>query len=189
MERFWRTLRQGCLDFLGALSSLHDINVRLWAFVDQHYNAAPHASLLGCSPATVWAASPRRGDDLDERRLREALTVRSRRRVRRDTTVSLDGGVYELDQGFLAGRIVVVARCLVAPDDAPWVEHDGKKYDLHPVNPVANSDRRRPPRRPGVTAPTTRSVPFDPPKALLDRAVGRPSVNTNPSDDSKGTNR
>ncbi len=28
MERFWRTLRERCLDFCGALASLHDLNVR-----------------------------------------------------------------------------------------------------------------------------------------------------------------
>jgi hypothetical protein len=36
--------------------------------------------------------------------MREALTVRERRRVRRDTTVSIGGTDWELDQGFLAGR-------------------------------------------------------------------------------------
>ncbi len=37
MERFSRTLREGCLDHTGSLGSLHDLNVRLWAFIDQHY--------------------------------------------------------------------------------------------------------------------------------------------------------
>src|SRR5690606_3365543 len=35
MERFWRTLREGCLDFVGSLGSLRDLNVRLWAFIDE----------------------------------------------------------------------------------------------------------------------------------------------------------
>jgi transposase InsO family protein len=29
MERFWRTLRAGCIDHLGAAMSLHDVQVRL----------------------------------------------------------------------------------------------------------------------------------------------------------------
>ena len=53
MERFWRTLREGCLDFVGSLGSLHDLNVRLWTFIDQHYHCAPHGGLLGKSPAAV----------------------------------------------------------------------------------------------------------------------------------------
>ncbi|MBK6688868.1 MAG: transposase [Deltaproteobacteria bacterium] len=56
MERFWRTLREGCLDHLGAQASLHDVQVRLLAFVDQHYHLAPHASLMGKSPSQVHEA-------------------------------------------------------------------------------------------------------------------------------------
>jgi hypothetical protein len=35
MERFWRTLRQGCLDHLGTPGSLQDVQVRLLAFLGQ----------------------------------------------------------------------------------------------------------------------------------------------------------
>lgn len=175
IERFFRTLRQGCLDFLGTLSSLHDVNVRLWAFLDQHYHRAPHAALFGRAPATVWAESEAdRGiDALTEDKLREALTVRERRRVRRDTTVSLDGTDFELDQGFLAGRAVTVARCLVDLSTPPWVEHEGKRYALRPVDPVKNARRSRPPRDPREHATPTHPTRFDPVGALLDRAVGR----------------
>lgn len=53
MERFWRTLRQGCLDHLPQLSSLHDLNVRLWAWLDEHYHQAAH----GVSWDAVQASS------------------------------------------------------------------------------------------------------------------------------------
>src|SRR5918912_3233098 len=59
MERFWRTLREGCLDFVGQLGSLHDLNVRLWAFIDEHYHRAPHGGLLGKFPAAVYDETPR----------------------------------------------------------------------------------------------------------------------------------
>ena len=70
MERFWRTLRESVLDHLGSMAALHDVNVRLWAFLDQHYHQAPHAGLLGRSPASVWQAAEHGIDDLDEQRLR-----------------------------------------------------------------------------------------------------------------------
>ena len=176
MERFWRTLRQGCLDFIGTLGSMHDVNVRIGAFRDQHYHVAPHASLMGRSPGCVYAEATRSTDTLDEAKLREALTARVRRRVRRDNTVSIDGRDWELDQGFLAGRLVQVARCLVDPAEVPWVEHEGKHWLLHLVNPVHNARRKRPPRRTQVEAKLSRGgpVPFDPAGALLDRAT-RPS--------------
>jgi transposase InsO family protein len=170
MERFWRTLREGCLAFLGPMASLHDVNVRLWAFLDAHYHQAPHAGLLGRAPATVYEPAVAGREALDDDRLRNALTVRVRRRVRRDATVPLDGTDYEIDQGFLAGRLVTVARCLVDLAELPWVEHEGKRLPLHPVDPTRNArrTRARPPDRTSVT-----TVAFDPPRALLDRAVHR----------------
>lgn len=174
MERFWRTLREGCLDFLGSLTSLHDVNVRLWAFLDTHYHKAPHAGLFGKSPEAVFKAAPQAMDRLDETKLREALTTRERRRVRRDTTVRIAGKDYELDGGHLAGRIVNLCRCLVDLDELPWVEFEGKRLNVHPVDPVKNSRRKRPPRRkPHHDESVPRHPAFDPPKALLDRAVGR----------------
>lgn len=175
MERFWRTLREQCLAFMGGLGSLHDINVRLWAWLDQHYHRAPHAGLLGRTPAAVWtAAEGQRPDDhLDDDRIRDALTVRERRRVRRDTTLSVAGHTFQLDQGFLAGRVVTIAYCVLDEPPAPVVEEGETRYDLHPVDPVANAHRRRPPRHP--TTPSTPAAPtgFNPPQTLLDVAVGR----------------
>ena len=171
MERFWRTLREGCLDFLGAVSSLHDVNVRLWAFLDVHYHQAPHASLMGRSPKLVFEATPRLPDALDEKKLRDALTTRVRARVKRDTTVSSGGEIWELDAGHLAGRLVTVCRCLVEPGEAPWVEIESKRYALNRVDPKKNATRRRPPRR--ERKPKGKTPPFDPPGALLNKAIGR----------------
>jgi len=173
MERVWRTLRQGCLDHLGSVTSLHDVNVRLWAWLDQHYHRVPHGSLFGRSPGMVYAeAETNREPYLSEDQLRDALTVHVRRRVRRDTTFDLEGCTWELDQGFLAGRIITVGYSLYDPNAAPWVEHEGQRLPLHSVDPIANSRRQRPPRR-NHRQPAPRHVPFDPPKALLDREVGR----------------
>jgi putative transposase len=144
--------------------------VRLLAFLDRHYNVAPHAALLGRAPGAGFAARQRPADCLDEAKLRDALLVRERRRVRRDTTVSVLGTDYELDQGFLAGRIVTVAYSLL--DGVPWIEHEGRRLDLHAVDPVKNARRKRLPRRPGA-APSGASVDFDPAGALLDQATGR----------------
>ena len=175
MERFWRTLREGCLDFLGSLTSLHDVNVRLWAFVDAHYHVAPHAAHYGRTPASVFGdnEAERTADSLTEPRLREALTVRERRRVRRDTTLSIEGTLWELDQGFLAGRVVTIGRSLLDASEPPWVEHEGQRLVLHAVDPIKNAHRKRPPRREPSEEVPSRHVPFDPPGALLDKVVRR----------------
>lgn len=176
MERFWRTLREQCLAFCGQLASLHELNVRLWAWLDEHYHRAPHAGLMGRTPGAVWAAADgeRPADPLDDDRIRFALTVRERRRVRRDNTLGVAGHTFQLDEGFLAGRVVTVAYCMLDEPPAPEVEDGDVRYALHPVDPVANAHRKRPPRHPGApTEAPAASTGFDPPKTLLDRAVGR----------------
>lgn len=171
MERFWRTLREGVLDFTGALGSLHDLNVRLYAFLDEHYHHSPHASLFGKTPAAAYEAYRRAADAFDETRLRAALTVQSRRRVRRDCTLSMDGQEWEVPLGFLAGRLVTVSRCLVDPTEPPSLEHEGRRFVLGAVDPVKNGHRKR--SHDNLDRPHDARVPFDPPRALLDRALGR----------------
>ena len=170
MERFWRTLREGCLDFVGSLGSLHDLNVRLWAFIDAHYHRAPHAGLMGKSPASVYEDTPRPVDSFDEAMLRKALTVQVRRRVRRDSTLPMDGTDWQTDLHFLAGRVVTVSQCLVDSSEPPWIEHEGKEHRLHPVDAKANAHKPRT----TVALPARPSIKFDPPKALLNQTLGKP---------------
>jgi putative transposase len=182
MERFWRTLRQSCLDFLGELSSHDDVNLRLRAFLDQHYHRAPHGALLGKSPAQIYAAAEHAPDALTESKIKSALTMRDTRRVRRDSTLSLAGTDYEIDQSYLCGRLVTVVRCLVDGGDPPYVEHEGQRLVLHPVDAVKNSRRKRKELPPPPTSGGVRSLPFDPPGALLDRWAQRiPNSNKEPS--------
>jgi putative transposase len=185
MERFWRTLRENCLDYLGPVTSLHDVNVRILAFLDQHYHREPHAGIMGQLPVSVFANASRQPDDLEERKIKDALTVHVRRRVRRDTTVSLNGDEFEVELGFLAGRVVTLGYCLAEPLVPPWLEHDGKRISLRPVDAKKNAHLKRPPRKekPEQSAVPTRRLHFDPPKALLDRATGK-TKNSNNDEDS-----
>jgi putative transposase len=168
MERFWRTLREGCLDHLGALTSLHDVNVRLYAFLDEHYHKAPHSGLVGRAPGPVWTAAlesqsqERVASEMD---LRVALTVTQRRRVSRDNVVSIGGALWQTDRGFLAGRVVSIGRCLLDGSEPPWIEQDGKRLPLSPVDPKRNAKTKRQ----SLAVPPAPSVPFDPPGALRDK--------------------
>jgi transposase InsO family protein len=168
MERFWRTMRESCANYLGQVATLSDINARLRAFAER-YNATPHGSLMGKSPATVYATKPAGEGRVDEKALRDALTVRSRRKVSRDNILSIDGVAWELDQGFLAGQLVMVAHCYLVPGEAPWIEHEGKRLPLHLLDPVKNARRKRLPRGGPAESPR-RSIPFDPPTTLLERS-------------------
>jgi hypothetical protein len=127
---------------------------------------------MGKSPETVFAAAGLGvTDDLDEDKLRRALTVRERRRVRRDNTLAMDGTDWETSLHFLAGRLVTVARSLIDADAPPWIEYEDKVYPLAAVDPVRNARRARSPQ--SLERPHPARVSFDPPVALVDRAVGR----------------
>lgn len=157
---------KAALDHLGTLTQLHDVQARLLAFLDEHYLRAPHGGLFGKLPAEVWATATTR--PIDESTLAVALTTRTRRRVRRDGTVDVDGTAWQLDQSFLAGVLVTVAIDKTGTT-APVVEHDGHRYILRVVDAVAAGTTRRKPRE----APRAKSVPFDPAGALLDQLAGR----------------
>lgn len=166
MERFWRTLRENCLDHTPATASLHDVQVRLLAFLDRHYHLTPHASLVGDTPERRWAE--RQPREVSEVELQEALTIRTTRRLRGDGTVSIGGKDWEVERGYLAGSKVVVARTL-AVNAAPWIEWDDERLSLRPVDARGNAERRRPPRpAKGIDA-----MPFDPMEPLVDAMVGR----------------
>jgi putative transposase len=172
MERFWRTLREGCLDHIGTPGSLHDVQVRLLAFLGKHYHIAPHASLMGRSPSEVYESSPRHDDRVEEAELAAALTVHGRRRVRRDGTLEIGGVTFETRTGFLAGRVVVVGRTLLDPTSDPWIEHESERYPLGRVNAEDNARRKKH----GPSAKRTGrgiDVPFDPAGALVDALMRR----------------
>ena len=166
MERFWRTLREGCLSHLGALASLSDLNHLLRSYLERRYHVAPHAGLLGKTPAKLYANRPADEGAVDEAALRIALTERTRRRVSKDNLVSVGGTLWELDQGYLAGQLVTLARSFVAPGEPPWVEHEGKRLRLHPVDPVHNARRKRPPRGGPAVDKAPRCVDFNPNRPL-----------------------
>ena len=175
MERFWATLRAGCLDYISPSATLHDVNARLYAFLDVHYHQAPHAGLMGRTPAQVWDTRSRDARDrLDIDKLEAAVTVRVNRRVRNDSTIRLDGASWQTDAGFLAGRTVTVARCLVGQSTQPWLEYEDKRFELYPVDPIANAHRRRTLIDHSESSiETSPGTHFDPPTTLLEHASGR----------------
>ncbi len=166
MERFWRRMREEALSHIGVVASLADVEQKLRTWLVRYYQCAPHAGLLGRAPAARFAEGEK--VVVTEQQLRTALTVRTRRRVRRDTTVSIGGTVYEVPLGYLAGQVVTIATSLF--DSAqPVIELDGKRIPLRIVDPVGNNKRPRPPRRPTPDRPNA-PVDFDPSDTLVESA-------------------
>lgn len=161
MERFWRTLRAQCLDFVTAEHSLAEVQARLDRFAAD-YRVTAHAGLVGQTPTAAYAARTRPARRVSDAQLASALTVQERRRVRQDSTLSLDGVLYEVGAAFLAGRIVTVHRCDVpglAGAHTATVEWEGRQLPLTPADPRRNARR---PRAPKVPDTDRTPVPFDP---------------------------
>ena len=129
---------------------------------------------MGKTPESVYRATPRHAEDFDENKLRHALTVHVRRRVRGDCTLPVDGQDWETDLGFLARKLVTVSRCMVDGAEPPWIEHEGVRHALRPVDPKKNAHRTRSPV--SNDQPHPARTPFDPTGALLDKTLGRKKV-------------
>jgi len=164
MERFWRRMREQALSHIGEVASLADVEKRLHVWLERFYQDAPHAGLLGRAPAARFAEGEK--VRVTEDALRAALTVRVRRRVRKDSTVSINGTIYEMPVGYLGGQLVTIATSLF-DGKVPVVELGKESLPLHVVDPVANAKRARPPRR---RAPerSGRVLDFDPGRTLIE---------------------
>ena len=83
----------------------------------------------------------------------------------------MDGVDWDTDLGFLSGRLVTVHRCMLNSAEPRWIEHEGLNYDLSSVDPTKNAHRICPPSC--LDKVHESKVPFDPAKALLDKALCR----------------
>lgn len=90
------------------------------------------------TPASVFASGRR--SPVSEVMLREALIVRGKRQLRRDTTLWIAGSEFETTQSFLAGRNVTVGRSLLDCSELPWFEHEDQGYVVTHVAPRTNVD-------------------------------------------------
>ena len=173
-ERLFRTMREQCIDHIHGATSLHDVYVRLLAWREQ-YHRTPHSSLMGLTPEQLWrdgihSAEHQLREPVTEEQLRHAYLVRCTRRVRKDSTLSVDGTLYEVDAGWLAGKKVTLVRSYLCPDD-PHILFESRRFSLHRADPIKNARRhRKPPKKREVTSPTQNFRPAD---VALDAMVGR----------------
>ncbi len=174
-ERLFRTMREQCIDHIHGAQTLHDVYVRVLAWREQ-YHRTPHAGLMGRTPEQMWRHGIQRPEHQKRRRiseeeLRQAYVMHSTRRIRKDSTVSVDGKLYEVDAAWLAGKKVTLVRSYLAPDE-PHVELEGRPFPLVLCDPEKNAQRRRrkPTKKRVIEQPKTDFRPAD---VAVDAMLGR----------------
>lgn len=112
LERFHSTFRRQFLNEIdiNKISGLDDLNVRLWAWLDQVYHCRSHDGLQGKTPIDRWR------EDLVHIRLLGPIANklddifyhRHKRLVRKDGTVSWEGNLYEVPFKLVDKKVILV---------------------------------------------------------------------------------
>lgn len=112
LERWHRTLRGA---FLGELDmdkvrDIHDLNARLWAWLDEYYHKEPHSSLEGLTPLERYRKDLTQIRPLGTfaSRLDELFLHRHERLVRKDGTVSYGGQRFEVPFDLIGKTVLLV---------------------------------------------------------------------------------
>lgn len=110
IERFFRTVRQQCLAPIDVeqLRSLEDLNMRFHTWLESEYHRSPHRGLNGITPLDAWLAKSRHIVPFDATvDLDEVFRHQASRKVYRDSTITLDGALFEVPSTLIGERIIV----------------------------------------------------------------------------------
>jgi hypothetical protein len=144
IERFWRLLREHVVDRLDlkAVTTIDELNLRLWSYVEGEYHNRPHSSLSGKTPLEVWESST---DDIrwpsDPAWLEAAFHACVERTTRNDSTVLWRGTFYEVPP-YMRGRKVRLRYSLLDINRVSLIDAN-VEIPLRPVNTIANAHRSR----------------------------------------------
>lgn len=144
-ERWFRTVRTQFLPLVKEVRSLEALDQQLWAWVETEYHRTPHRGLSQDTPEDRWYAVGDQvrypGSDLDDLFLFE-----TKRKVRKDRTVSLRGQLYEVEAVLVDETVTL--RYDPSAQKILQVWHQGRRHENATVVDVranCHVKRRRPP--------------------------------------------
>ncbi len=144
IERFWRSLRGHVIDRLDLekITTLDELNLRLWSYVEAEYHCRPHASLSGRTPMQVWESDAESVRWVtDHSRLEQAFVGEVERLARNDSTVLWRGVFYEVPS--YLRRCKVRLRYSLLDTGRVSLLDGNVEIPLRTVNPIANAHRNR----------------------------------------------
>jgi len=157
LERFHRIFREQFLSelIMENIKDIHDLNARLWAWLETVYHKRSHSGLKGETPIERW-----RRDLIHVRPLGNSAKDiddyfyhRIKRLVKKDGTVTWEGMIFEVPYELVGEKVQLV----VDPHSktAVKVESLEGKYlgATHPLDKQSNCHRQR--QRPTIASTTT----------------------------------
>jgi putative transposase len=151
LERFWRTFRAHLIDRLDLkeVTTLDELNLRIWSYVEAEYHNRPHSSLSGKTPSEVWECD---AADIrwitDHSLLEQAFHGEVERLARNDSTVQWRGSWYEVPP-YLRGRKVRLRYSLLDTTRVSLLDAN-VEIPLRAVDPIGNAHRHRNTSQPAV---------------------------------------
>ena len=156
---------------LERVTTLDELNLRLWTYVESEYHNQPHSALSGRTPLEAWEAGVdqiRWADD--HAQLEQDFYAEAERWVRNDSTIQWRGDFYEVPP-HLRRQNVRLRYPLLEPTRVSIMDASAE-IPLRPVRPVDNAHRAR--------AASLKTLPPSPPtqtglnvaELILARAAG-----------------
>lgn len=147
LERYHRTCRAGFLDELDErhITSLEDLNARLWAWAEQVYHRSEHAGLAGMTPLARYQRDLAHIRQLGPQaaQLDALFHHRIQRFVRKDGTVSYQGQRFEVRYE-LSGKTVQLVVDPHAERVVGVEDDDGRSLgEATPLDAIGNAHRKR----------------------------------------------
>ena len=153
IERWHKTVRSQLMTELDlqAIHSLDELNSRLWVWIERKYHQTPHSSLLNHqtldnqTPLERFQQDLLRMQPLGEmaNHLDEYFYHRIKRKIKKDSTLSYEGKLYEVPFELTGETVYLVVDAPTST--AKYVESLEHKWlgPVHPLDKQANNTRTR----------------------------------------------
>lgn len=172
VERFFRTVRQQFLStHCESLASLQDLDSRFHSWLESEYHRSPHRGLGGRTPLELWLEKAHLIIPIDPTvNLDELFKHEEVRKVHKDSTVTLNGVLYEVDSTLIGEHIhlrydvslpPLRRRVMVLLDGKPRGEaRIVDTYANSRVRRAFNSDQLIVEKHPGPSSPQPSATPL-----------------------------
>jgi len=179
-ERFFRTVREQFLRPLDkeSIRGLGDLNMRFRTWLESEYHRTPHRGLKGKTPLDAWLEKSRYIVHMEPSiDLEQAFLHEESRKVYKDSTLTLDGTLYEVSS-CLIGKRVKIFYDPTMPVKRLQVLYEGKSHgEARIVDSYANTKVKR-----NATSNGSLDIQDDPPEqAAASRRPDSPKAPMSPT--------